>query len=521
MNLLEDAWIPVRANGGTGPFRQISYEELLCGDGNWQVSLPRDDLEMACVQLLICMTQVIFLPRDDREMRDRHDAPLDSESYTKAIVPYRAWFDLNHPVHPFMQTRGVKGGPTSVQKLLPGMPEKTSTAPSAHCFFNEVDEVEYASGAIAAIALFNQASNSPSFGGGFKGSLRGGSPITTLVVGDDLRGTMWRNVLTRERVHEQLPGYEPDPARDKPTWVEPIKRDQKIAAMTIGLLRGLFWQPAHIELVSAEKNTTCGVLNITGPAFMGFRKEKFSFTVEGIWPHPHGAQIAKLKKGTIEWKFASFTTVAPAWIHLSEFVVARSIGEGNEGQIPAAPILQISQLFPHDALHLWVGGYRVNQASVLERSHELFSLAQGWSDDRGRLEQLVNLGLQAKKALRGKLYFAVQGNKDKGLKGLGLPLHEAAEDLFYASSEGVLHAVLRDEMTFSEFKKTRARLATDLAALCRDIFTKLTDSFAAKPEYISVIAVARRNLENDLKQLIEGVQAHDQRRPSKRDTQAA
>lgn len=521
MNLLEDAWIPVRADGGAGPFRQISYEELLCGNAHWQVSLPRDDLEMACVQLLICMTQVIFLPRDDSELRDQHDAQLSSDSYTKAIVPYRDWFDLDHPVHPFMQTRGVKGEPTSVQKLLPGMPEKTSTAPSAHCFFNEVDEVEYVSGAIAAIALFNQASNSPSFGGGFKGSLRGGSPITTLVVGDDLRTTVWINVGSLERVRERLPGYEFDPEHDKPTWIEPVVREQKVPAARIGLARGLFWQPARLELVPADQDATCGVLGSRGPSYSGFRKEKFNFTVEGIWPHPHGVQLANTKKGAVEWKFASFTTTAPAWTHLFEFVVPRSVGDGKEGQVPAAPVIQASQMFPGKALHLWVGGYHTNQASVLERRHELFSIAQGWSDDRGRLEQLVDRGLEAKKALRGKLYFAVQGNKDKGLKGLGLPIHEAAEDLFYASSEGLLHAVLRDEMTFREFKTTRERLATDLAALCRDIFTKLTDSFAVKPEYIPVIAVARRNLEHDLKQLIEGVQAHDQRKRSKRDTQAA
>ena len=53
MNLLEDAWIPVRADGGAGAFRLLTYQELLCEPGNWQVSLPRDDLELACVQLLV------------------------------------------------------------------------------------------------------------------------------------------------------------------------------------------------------------------------------------------------------------------------------------------------------------------------------------------------------------------------------------------------------------------------------------------------------------------------------------
>lgn len=60
----------------------------------------------------------------------------------------------------------------------------------------------------------------------------------------------------------------------------------------------------------------------------------------------------------------------------------------------------------------------------------MISLAQGWRDDKSRLPKLVEMGKEAKKALRGKLYFAVQGNTDKGLKGIGAAIHETAEKLF-------------------------------------------------------------------------------------------
>ena len=65
MNLLEDPWIPVRADDGAGAFRLLTYRDLLCEPGqHWQISLPRDDLELACLQLLACMTQVMYLPDD-------------------------------------------------------------------------------------------------------------------------------------------------------------------------------------------------------------------------------------------------------------------------------------------------------------------------------------------------------------------------------------------------------------------------------------------------------------------------
>ena len=221
MNLLKDPWIPVRANGGMGAFHLLTYQQLLCETGNWQASLPRDDMELACVQLLICMTQVMFIPEDNKTLRERIAKPLATEDFAAGQQPCKDWFDLDHPLQPFMQARGVKAEEeTPIQKLLIGLPEGNN-----HAFFNEAGEVRHLSGGLTAIALFNLASNCPSFGGGFKGSLRGGAPITTLVYGTDLRETVWRNVLTRPRIQERqigIPGFE----QDQPTWVKPIQMNK-------------------------------------------------------------------------------------------------------------------------------------------------------------------------------------------------------------------------------------------------------------------------------------------------------
>lgn len=500
MNLIEDPWIPVRTDGGAGAFQLLTYRQLLCEPGNWQVSLPRDDLELACVQLLVCMTQAMFLPEDDAIWRRRLAEVLPPDDFAGGVEPCLDWFDMDHPTQPFMQSRGVKAAEdTPIQKLLIGLPEGNN-----HAFFNEAGEVRHLSGTLAAIALFNQASNCPSFGGGFKGSLRGGAPITTLVYGKNLRETVWRNVLTRPRLVARqiaMPGLE----QDRPTWGEPIAEKSTIHWNTIGLVRGLFWQPARVELVKSVVAMPCDVLGgapVLG--YAGFRKEKFNFTVEGIWPHPHGAMTMALKKGVLEQKFASFTTTAPAWTQLSEFVVPKGVNDGGakEGAIPAGPVTQANDLGEGN-LHLLIGGYRTNQASVLERRHELMSLAQGWRDDKSRLSKLVEMGKEAKKALRGKLYFAVQGNKDKGLKGIGAAIHETAEKLFYARTESLIHETFSNELTFKQWATARATYAEQLADHCRAIFEELTDPYAMKPELIPVIAWARRSLNADLKKLME------------------
>lgn len=500
MNLLEDPWIPVRADNGASAFQLLTYRQLLCEPGpDWQISLPRDDLELACLQLLVCMTQVMFLPEDDAVLRKRMAEPLTAEEFDAGIAPCRDWFDLDHPTHPFMQTRGVKAvEDTPIQKLLIGLPGGNSPT-----FFNEAGEVRHLSGSVVAIALFHQASNCPSFGGGFKGSLRGGAPITTLVFDRDLRRMVWRNVLTRPRVTERQI-VTPGPMQDLPTWVAPIAEKSTIHWNQIGLMRGLFWQPAHVELVKADHAQTCDVLGGEVTAgYSGFRKEKFNFTVEGVWPHPHGAMSMSLKRGVLEQKFASFTTTAPAWTQLNEFVVPRSTrGQDlGEGSSPAGPITQTVAL-GSDRLDILVGGYRSNQASVLERRHELIGLAQGWGKEK-RLTQLVDIGKDAKKALRGKLYFAVQGNKDKGLKGIGAAIHETAEKLFYARTESLIHATFSSEATFVEWGEKRRDYARQIAQHCRDIFEELTQPYAMKPELIPVIAWSRRALNTDLKKMME------------------
>jgi CRISPR system Cascade subunit CasA len=501
VNLLEDPWIPVRADHGAGAFRLLTYRSLLCEPGqHWEISLPRDDLELACLQLLACMTQVMFLPADDMALRQRLATPLTQSEFDAGVAPFLDWFDLDHPTQPFMQTRGVKATePTPIQKLLIGLPEGNN-----HAFFNEAGEVGQVSGPVAAIALFNQASNCPSFGGGFKGSLRGGAPITTLVFDRDLRRMVWRNVLTRPRVEERQIAA-PGPTQDQPSWVSPIAEKLTIHWNRIGLMRGLFWQPAHVELVKAEAARACDVLGGEATAgYSGFLKEKFNFTVEGVWPHPHGAMNMVLKKGVLEQRFASFTTTAPAWTQLSEFVIPRGTNDkdAKEGSSPAGPISQFAAMGDGERLDLQVGGYRTNQASVLERRHELIGLAPGWGKEK-RLSQLVEIGKDAKKALRGKLYFAVQGNKDRGLKGLGAAVHETAEKLFYARTESLIHQTFSSEATFLQWGDARRAYAQQVADHCRAIFAELTDPYALKPELIPVIAWSRRALNNDLKKLME------------------
>jgi CRISPR system Cascade subunit CasA len=483
MDLLTFEWIPVRQNTH---FRHITFEHLLCSDNQYQLSLHRDDMELAALQLLISLAQVLLLPKDKNELRQRVKEPLTVETYRQAIEFHKDWFVLDHPTQPFMQSRGVNAKDlTPIQKLFIGLPEGNN-----HAFFNEQGEIDYVCGGCAAIALFNQASNCPSFGGGFKGSLRGSAPITTLIAGQHLRKTIWFNVLSKDHVDDLIDSAN---ANSKPVWIDPIPPKAKLYTHSMGLLRGLFWQPARVELVvekTAGRCTACQ--RTTNQVFTGFRKEKFTYNLEGLWPHPHSPKIWDIKKENKDReRFLSFTTTAPAWTQLNYCALPQI--EQKAGSIPAPIVTQFRETFiPEYRLNLLVSGYRNNQASILERRHELFSMPQNWHGNSRYVEGAIHYARTVKDELRRKLYgFAKQ---------VGPQVHEIAERQFFFASEPMIHELLR-EMSLREGQAVLSEFKGKINQLARRLFETLTAPYRHDPEGLKYFVLFKGSFEAALAKL--------------------
>lgn len=495
MNLLTDQWIPVRNIQGGG-VDKITLQQLLCEDGKWELCLPRDDMELAAIQLLICITQTILTPKTSAELRIRIAKPLSVTEYDAAGQPVAEWFLLDHPKHPFMQVRGVAAkDPTPMNKLLAGLSGATSS-----CFVNQPGLADGLCGGCSTIALFNQASCAPSFGGGFKAGLRGSSPVTTLVQGDHLRRTVWLNVISEDELIKSL-SWHPETIAQKPTWIDPIKSGETIPAQRIGLLRGLLWQPAHVELLPPSKACSCSCCGCRiDLAYTVFNKAKFSYTVAGTWPHPHSPLVMSSKKGQLEEKFVSFTTAAPSWTQLSRFVVKQQLSDNTEGQQPAAVVSQVRNLFGSktEKLHLLVGGYRNRQASILERRHEVFTLNHGWDSHTNVIDHLVSLGSGYRDALYKALYVFVKGVKD--VKGAGVKLNQAAEVQYYRRSEPTMENALAG-IDFAQPEQELAMMRKSLKRIAEDLFKESVRPYLQDPQLIHTLAVARRTLNKHLNNL--------------------
>lgn len=499
MNLLIDGWIPVRPQAG-GTAKQISLQDLLCEGTHWELALPRDDMELSALQLIICLVQVLLPPKDKKEWAVRIAKPLPVNSLSAVTKNYQEWFQLDHPEHPFMQVKGVTAKiVTPTEKLLPGLDSSTNSR-----FVNAPDLANGLCFGCVAIALYNLANNAPSFGGGFKFGVRGSCPVSTFAQGHDLRTTLWLNVLSEESLDKYLPNWR-DGMTQLPTWIKSIQEKTNIPAAGIGFARGMLWQPGHVELSQPEHGGICSCCgHDSDKLFSEFKKAKFAYTIDGLWEHPHSPQALSIKKGDTETRYVGFTQSVPAWTQLSRYIVRREVGKGQQGQKPALIIEQIQRYLPGQAkrLELLVGGYLNNQAAIVERRHEMMALSQGWETNTDVVHELVAHGLKYKQGLWKSLSACAKGikRKDRNLKGTGLSLQEAGEAQFYRRTENLMLTAL-STVNFSDPHPTYTKLDNGFKAACEDIFSALTSPYQHDPELFRTLAIARRGLQRHINEI--------------------
>jgi CRISPR system Cascade subunit CasA len=500
MNLLTDKWIPVRDGAD---FKQISYKELLCKEQpGLQVALPRDDLELACIQMLAAMTQVIFMPEDKIKLRTKIKTPLSEGDFDEGIKKYLDWFDLDHEKWPFMQVSNLKiKDPTPIQKLFPGLP-----AGNNHAFFNEKDEFKKVCKSCAAIGLFNLCTHTPNISGKHKGSLRGNAPISTMVYDSILRKMIWMNVLSMEMVMRVFIGER----IEEPVWVRNITQNDKILSNNIGITRGLFWTPILVQLISQEEEIVCDCCGLRSNIQISefHLGSDFKFEITGLWPHPYSPRQLNILKEEKKGKekpdetIVSFRSSEPAWTQFSELLYQRDRTDKKEGYIPAAVVTQYNTLSNCEPLHLIIGGYRNKQAAILQRRHELYSLPAGWNEDfRDRIDEIIGIGLEAEDILSKKvLYPAVKGQKEKGLKGIGTNINSQSSAIYFHLTEPIIHGMLR-ETTLKEYVTAKNKFIESISDICLEIFERVTLPYVHKPELMGTIALAHNKLEKLLNKL--------------------
>jgi CRISPR system Cascade subunit CasA len=291
MNLIHDAWLPVIRSSGKkdkiAPWQIIEEEDPVI-----ELNAPRPDFQGAFYQFLIGLLQTCFAPADHEEWLNYWETPPDEkviQEYFQLMAPA---FELHNKSGPsFMQDSGLSNlEPKGISDLLIEAPgEKTIRDNLDH--FIKRDRITHLCQPCAATALFTLQLNAPTGGVGHRVGLRGGGPLTTLVMPADeevLWRKLWLNVLDVENFVDVI--YQP--SADVFPWMGQIRVSDKGGVDTrpedTHPLQVYWGMPRRIKILSSEDlHGTCDLCGdqkvITIKEYL---TQNYGVNYVGEWVHP-------------------------------------------------------------------------------------------------------------------------------------------------------------------------------------------------------------------------------------------
>lgn len=250
LNLVTDAWIPVRSHDGSRTI--ISPWQM--ADPNLDFpDWPRPDLNIACLELLIGLVFLADPPRDADDWRARR-AP-DPERLRAALAPHAPAFELLSDGPRFMQDfEALEDG-----GKVPNPPDMLFIdSAGGQTLRNNADlmvrrgRYPQLDAALAAMALYALQAHAPSGGKGNRTSMRGGGPMVTLVdPGQGLWPLIWSNV----------PDGAPQKAGALP-WMRQTRTSEKgeqVFPQDADPVEAFFGMPRRLRLIASDRAVT-GVL---------------------------------------------------------------------------------------------------------------------------------------------------------------------------------------------------------------------------------------------------------------------
>jgi len=224
MNLLQAPWMPVRDARGAREW--ISPDCL--AEPQWRAfDADRPDFNGALAQFAIGLLQTTAPVPDVLAWRKLLQTAPDQATLRKWFEPVADAFHLGGSGPRFMQDpdlgdEGVAVNP--IGALLIEAPGEQTVKNNADHFIKR-GQVNALCPACAAIALFSLQTNAPAGGAGHRTGLRGGGPLTTLVLapGDaSLWQHLWMNVRDERASLAQGGNAEIAEAQRRFPWLGPV-----------------------------------------------------------------------------------------------------------------------------------------------------------------------------------------------------------------------------------------------------------------------------------------------------------
>lgn len=209
--------------------------------------------------------------------------------------------------------------------------------------------------ACVAAVLFTLQTNAPSGGQGHRTGIRGGGPLTTLILGDSLWRTCWLAVLERNSFLRSTGNA----ARDAPQDIFPWMAQTRTSEGSLGTTpedahpSQIFWaMPRRILLLFSDSDGFCDLCRSDSPIMVhDYLTKNLGVHYTGPWKHPLSPYIVARdgspspvhpKPGGIGYRY---------WLGL-----VQSSDYGRTKSVPAAIVDRYLSTIGED-VRLWAFGY--------------------------------------------------------------------------------------------------------------------------------------------------------------------
>ena len=301
-NLIHAPWLPVRRRSGAveriPPWR---INDRIDDDPFLSFAWPRPDFNGAAHEFLIGLLSTAAAPQDDDEWEDGWSSPPAPSAMKERLDRVAYAFDLDGP------------GPCFLQDLDP-LDSKDADpaallidAPGVQTLRNNADLFVKRGGApilcraSAAMALYTLSAYAPSGGAGHRTSLRGGGPMTTLIVadheayGDTLWGRLWPNVETGEQIAMRTAGAQSgDSSGLIFPWLVPTRTSnpksvgRPTTPADVHPLQVYWGMPRRIQLLFEDaRERPCGVTGVEDSVIVrSYRTRNYGTDYSEGFQHP-------------------------------------------------------------------------------------------------------------------------------------------------------------------------------------------------------------------------------------------
>lgn len=294
MNLLEEKWLPVRRRTGQVDWiapHQIAEPDIVAFAAN------RADFNGALAQMMIGLLQTTTPIDDEGDWEGLLDTPPTAEVLKKWFSPTAEAFVLDGDGARFMQDfslTAAEGAECMIDALLIDAAGGSAIEKNTDHFVKR-DTIKAMCPHCVATALFTLQTNAPAGGAGHRTSLRGGGPLTTLLVATPSRSLwqdLWLNVKPQRAFLQHGGDVQKTAKHFTFPWLAEISKIQPAGGETQPLQvhpHHVFWaMPRRIRVDFSDVQTgQCDVCKRESTQLLHrYVTKPQGLNYKGVWRHP-------------------------------------------------------------------------------------------------------------------------------------------------------------------------------------------------------------------------------------------